>query len=77
MDETGLDGAGYCTADGKDPLLAVMMEMFSASGGGRDSFSSGPSFFTAVEEKWGMKLKPEKAQVDVLVVDHVERPSEN
>jgi uncharacterized protein (TIGR03435 family) len=30
-----------------------------------------------VQEEFGLKLESQKAQVDVLVIDHVERPSEN
>jgi uncharacterized protein (TIGR03435 family) len=36
-----------------------------------------PSLFTAVQEQMGLKLVPQKASVEVLVIDHVERPSEN
>jgi uncharacterized protein (TIGR03435 family) len=38
---------------------------------------TGPSFQEALKEQLGVKLESEKAPVDVLVIDHVERPSEN
>jgi uncharacterized protein (TIGR03435 family) len=35
------------------------------------------SLFTAIREQLGLKLEPGKAAVDILVIDHVERPGEN
>ena len=36
-----------------------------------------PDLFTAIQEQLGLKLESIKAQVDVLVIDKVEKPSEN
>ena len=38
---------------------------------------SGPRFDVALREQLGLKLVPQKAPFPFLVVDHVERPSEN
>jgi uncharacterized protein (TIGR03435 family) len=36
-----------------------------------------PSLYTAIQEQLGLKIGPGKASDDVIVVDHVEKPSEN
>ena len=38
---------------------------------------TGPTIFTAVQEQLGLRLESGKAPVDVVVIDHVERPSAN
>lgn len=42
-----------------------------------DGLNPSPEFFTAVREQLGIRLEPGKANVDVLVIDQIERPSEN
>jgi uncharacterized protein (TIGR03435 family) len=39
--------------------------------------TSARSLFTAIEEQLGLKLESQKGPVDIIVIDHVEPPSEN
>ena len=38
---------------------------------------NGPTLFTALEEQLGLKLQSEKGKVDVIVIDHIDLPTEN
>jgi uncharacterized protein (TIGR03435 family) len=42
-----------------------------------DSPDAPPPLFTALQEQIGLRLDAEKAQVPVLIIDHVEKPSDN
>jgi uncharacterized protein (TIGR03435 family) len=42
-----------------------------------ESVDSGPSIFAALEEQLGLKLETRKGPVDVLAIDHIDRPSAN
>ena len=39
--------------------------------------SDQPSVFTAVQEQLGLRLVSERVPADVIVIDHIERPTEN
>ena len=54
---------------------------FEAMGGFKppsaDDTNAPPALSTAMQEQLGLKLEPVKAPIQILVVDHIERPSEN
>jgi len=49
-------------------------DLATASGA---SERSGPTLFTALQEELGLKLESRKEPIDVVVIDTVERPSQN
>ena len=69
VDRTGLAGA-------YDFTLTWGPERPDASGAGPGT-TDAPSLFTAVQEQLGLKLISTKAPVEVIVIDHIEQPSEN
>ncbi len=75
IDKTGLSG----TYDFS--LTWTPLQTAAAPGGESGSPPSpdaeGASLFTAIEEQLGLKLVPSKDPGQVLVVDHIEKPSEN
>jgi uncharacterized protein (TIGR03435 family) len=69
IDKTGLTGIytfAVTYAADSDPASSLSA-----------SVPFGPSIFTAVEEQLGLKLEPAKGPVPVLIIDSIDRPSEN
>lgn len=64
VDRTGLEG------------LYDLDVTFAPAGPGAGP-SDAPSLFTALQEQLGLRLDPEQELVEVLVVDRIERPTEN
>jgi uncharacterized protein (TIGR03435 family) len=42
-----------------------------------DGADAAPDIFAAMQQQLGLKLESKKAPVDVMVIDHVEKPSPN
>jgi bla regulator protein blaR1 len=75
LDKTGLAGhynwkLNWTPSDAQPPVGAD-----GAPGSPADT--SAPSLFTAVQEQLGLKLEPQKAPIDVVVVDHIDPPTAN
>ena len=75
IDKTGIDGRYNVTLKWTPDTGTTPMD------NGREvtaaSSDSGSSIFTAIQEQLGLKLESTKGPVQVLVIDHVEMPSEN
>jgi uncharacterized protein (TIGR03435 family) len=71
MDKTGISGRYHLM------LRWTPDDAAGPSSGNGAGADSGPSIFTALEEQLGLKLEPARGPVRVLVIDRIERPSEN
>jgi uncharacterized protein (TIGR03435 family) len=43
----------------------------------KDDPTAPPQLYTAITEQLGLKMGPAKVPVDVIVIDHAEKPSAN
>lgn len=81
LDSTGLTG-NYdvtlkWTPDESTPMFNESADGSQGPANAPAPDSSGPSIFTAIQEQLGLELKSQTAPVGILVIDHVETPSEN
>lgn len=74
IDKTGLTGRYDYTLDWTPDFQGVPANPGTEAA---QALGSGPAIYTAVREQLGLQLESGKAPVDVLVVDHVDRPSAN
>jgi uncharacterized protein (TIGR03435 family) len=73
LDKTGLTGH-------YDFSMQFVRDQIALQAGGDSSAASNPgalSLYTAIEKDLGLKLEAGKAPIDVVVIDHMERPSGN
>ena len=71
LDKTGLTGRYDFTLEWTD------VERFGAADAGAAGGSEGPSIFAALQEQLGLRLESQRGPVEVIVIERVERPSEN
>jgi uncharacterized protein (TIGR03435 family) len=76
VDKTGLTGKYDFTLEWTPEGGAPPPAGASPSGAAPPD-QPGPDIFTAIQEQLGLKLEPTKGPVDVIVVDHIEKPSAN
>ena len=70
VDKTGLTGAYNFS-------LEFAFDQGVDAAATNDSGPARPTIFTALQEQLGLKLEPARGPVEMLVVDHIERPPEN
>jgi uncharacterized protein (TIGR03435 family) len=70
LDKTGLAGK-------YNLHLEWVPEPGPSLGGVDASLTDGPSIFAALQEQVGLRLESQKGLVEVIVIEHVERPTRN
>ena len=77
IDRTGHTGLFDVQLDFTPDESTPLMPPPPPDGSGGSADSRGPSIMSALEEQLGLRLESSKGPVEVIVIDHVERPSAN
>lgn len=78
LDKTGLTGLyDFELKWTPDESQGQMFKGADAGDSAPSPDTSGPTIFTALQEQLGLKLESQKGPVEVFVIDHVEKPTEN
>jgi uncharacterized protein (TIGR03435 family) len=72
LDQTGLGGTFDFTLEWTPQLNGPLPPASTVQ-----PDESGPTFLEALKEQLGLKLESQMGPVDVIILDHVEQPSEN
>lgn len=75
VDLTGLKGGYDFTLEYTRDLPPNFPEGGKVNG--EDPDTTGPTIFQAVKQQLGLEMKAEKGPVEVIVIDHVEKPTAN
>jgi len=68
--------SGFCRADSRGDTIPGMAKYRLTAGGGTPA-DSGPTIFDALQEQLGLKLESSRGPTEVLLIESVEKPSEN
>ena len=77
IDKTGITGYFEIHLDFTPDDSSATRPVMADPGAPAAAVADKPHLFEAIQEQLGLRLVPAKGPVDVLVIDHVERPSEN
>ncbi len=77
LNHTGLTGRYDWTLEWSPERPQAGFHGTDGGGAASAADTSKPTLFTALQEQLGLKMEQDKAPVDLLIIDHLEQPTEN